>query len=339
MRLAPVFLPFVCAANFEAKGQLGSCQLLKNPQGRLSSSLPIRISVLHCLQIYSRYFDPDFTIPTSGIQLPQNMETHVADFSGHKNIVRQTVWPKLREVAIPDSRFHLDFDSFIADFQGSSIATERLTSHPCFTQANTVFITPDNCLQYLRYAALAAGKLVLVTTYAIRRGFVILDPRVIQSEEDRRLASYLDGMEDPSSGAAHISLTQMLHLNLKIDLMVTGTGAINLRGIRFGKGHGFFDLEWGMLSSVGMVNSSTPCVAVVHDCQVIDAVLQPELFDTVCDLIVTPTRVIEVDMSKESLVPKPSCRILWDRLQPNMLENIPCLRELEQLERLRKTSS
>jgi 5-formyltetrahydrofolate cyclo-ligase len=270
------------------------------------------------------------------MQSLQNMETHSEDFSDHKTVVRQKVWPKLREVAVPDSRFHLDFHSFIADFQGSSIATQRLTSHPCFTQAETVFITPDNCLQYLRYAALAAGKLVLVTTYAIRRGFVVLDPKVIQSDEQRRLVSYLDGMEDPSLGATQISLTEMLHLKLKIDLMVTGTGAINLRGIRFGKGHGFFDLEWGMLSSLGMVNSSTPCVAVVHDCQVIDAVLQPEIFDTVCDLIATPTRVIEVDISKESLVPKPSCRILWDRLQSNMLEDIPALRELQDLERSRR---
>jgi 5-formyltetrahydrofolate cyclo-ligase len=261
------------------------------------------------------------------------METHSEDFSGHKSLVRQKVWPRLREVAIPDSRFHLDFHFFIADFQGSSTASERLTSHPCFKQADTIFITPDNCLRDFRYAALAAGKLVLVTTYAIRRGFVILDPHVVQSEEQRRLASYLDGMEDPSSGAMHVSLTQMVQLNLKIDLMVTGTGAINLSGIRFGKGHGFFDLEWGMLSSLEMVNAETPCVAIVHECQVMDAVLRPEIFDTVCDLIITPTRVLDLNFSKERLVPKPNCGILWDRLQPNMLEDIPPLRELQELGR------
>jgi 5-formyltetrahydrofolate cyclo-ligase len=264
------------------------------------------------------------------------MEARSEDFSSHKNLVRQKVWPRLSEVAIPDSRFHLDFHSFIADFQGSSIATERLISHPSFTQAHTVFIAPDNCLRILRYAALAAGKLVLVTTYGIRRGFIILDPKVIQSEQQRRLASYLDGMEDASSGATHISLTQMLHLNLKIDLMVTGTGAINLSGIRFGKGHGFFDLEWGILSTLNMVNSDTPCVAVVHDCQVIGAVLRPEIFDTICDLIITPTRVVEVDLSEKRLTPKPICGILWDRLQPDMLADIPPLRELQALEHSRR---
>ena len=37
--------------------------------------------------------------------------------------------------------------------------------------------------------------------------------------------------------AAYISLTQMLQLHLRIDLMVTGTGVINLSGIHFGKGN------------------------------------------------------------------------------------------------------
>lgn len=260
------------------------------------------------------------------------MVTYSEDSLGHKDLIRQQVWPRLREVAIPDSRFHLDFHSFIADFQGSSVATERLTSHPCFIQADTVFIAPDNCLRDLRYAALLAGKTVLVTTYGIRRGFVLLDPKVVQSEEQRRLASYLDGMEDPSSGAMHITLTQMQQVDTKIDLMVTGTGAINLSGIRFGKGHGFFDLEWGILSSLSMVNADTTCAAVVHDCQVIDAVLRPEVFDTVCDLIFTPTRVINTRLSSLCLAPKPNCGILWHRLQANMLEDIPPLNELQELE-------
>ena len=258
------------------------------------------------------------------------------DFSSHKHLIRQTVWPRLRQVAVPDSRFHFDFSSFIPDFQGSSFATTRLLSHPSFTQADTVFITPDNCLRDLRHAAVAAGKLVLVTTYAVRRGFVLLNPKVIEWEERRRLASYLDGMEDPSCGAMHVSLTQMLHLNLKIDLLVTGTGAINLSGIRFGKGHGFFDLEWGILFSLNMVKPDTPCVAVVHDCQVINTVLQPEIFDTVCDLIVTPTRIIDVALTDERPVLKPNCGILWGQLQPNMLEDIPPLSELQVLEHLRR---
>jgi 5-formyltetrahydrofolate cyclo-ligase len=183
-------------------------------------------------------------------------------------------------------------------------------------------------LEHLRYRALEDGKAVLVTTYAIRRGFWLLDPSTITTPETRRLASFLDTMEKPGLGK-HITLAEMKQMHLCVDLMVTGTGAINGVGIRFGKGHGFFDLEWAMLTSIGVVDLSVPCVAVVHDCQVLDDELKPEIFDTVCDHIVTPTKVIEV----QGLVHKPTCGILWDRLQPGMLVDIPPLLELQHWQR------
>ena len=258
------------------------------------------------------------------------MALSVDNLQTHKDLIRQRVWPALRQVAIPDSRFHLDFSSFIANFQGSSLATQRLISHPAFVSAKTIFITPDNCLRELRYAALSAGKLVLVTTYAIRRGFILLDPVTIPTESQRLQASYLDGMEESTSGARPIPLADMLQIKLKIDLMVTGTGAINMAGVRFGKGHGFFDLEWGMLFRLGIVELGTACVALVHDCQVLDEKLEPEEFDTVCDVIITPTRLIEVDNDKR--MAKPNCGILWEKLQPNMLDDIPPLKELREIE-------
>ncbi|KAJ9612603.1 hypothetical protein H2200_004200 [Cladophialophora chaetospira] len=245
----------------------------------------------------------------------------------HKDSIRRLVWPRLREVALPDSRFHFDFSSFIADFHGSEAVTKRLVSLPCYNRAKVVFITPDNCLEQLRLRALQDGKKVLVTTYAIKRGFWLLDPVIITAPEARRLASFLDAMEKPGLGR-HLSLAEMQQLGLQVDLMVTGTGAINEAGIRFGKGHGFFDLEWAMLTSISVVHLSTPCVAVVHDCQVLKETLKPEAFDTVCDYIVTPTRVIEV----QEPVHKPACGILWEKLQPGMLEDIPPLRELRELQ-------
>jgi len=48
----------------------------------------------------------------------------------------------------------------------------------------------------------------------------------------------------------HITLERIKNLPKKIGLMVTGTGAINHRGLRFGKGHGFFELQWAMLHSI-----------------------------------------------------------------------------------------
>jgi 5-formyltetrahydrofolate cyclo-ligase len=108
--------------------------------------------------------------------------------------------------------------------------------------------------------------------------------------------------------------------------MVTGTGAINHKGLRFGKGHGFFDLEWAMLYSIGMVDASTQTVAVVHECQVLDEELRGEEWDTGCDFVVTNERVIAVDEAS-----KPSCGILWDKLAEGMIDDIEPLSELKNM--------
>ncbi|MCJ1433328.1 hypothetical protein MMC27_002688 [Xylographa pallens] len=238
----------------------------------------------------------------------------------HKSSTRRQVWSELKVFAYADSRFDFDFSKFIPDFHGSSEATKRLLLMPSYQSAKCVFITPDNCLERLRYEALMNGKLVVMTTYAIRRGFWLLDPSQFEPS-NYRYASTLDGMEQMGQP---ISLSDMMDLGLKIDLMVTGTGAINLDGIRFGKGHGFFDLEWAILYSIRAISSNTPSAAIVHDCQVLAEPLIPELFDTVCDFVITPTKLIEVSNAN-----KPTCGILWEKLASGMLMSIPPLRELK----------
>lgn len=250
--------------------------------------------------------------------------------------VRARVWQALRHVAHPDSRFHFDFSTFIADFQGSAAANDALLSHPCFppqaaaaAAAAAVFITPDNCLEYLREKTLERGTKVLTTTYGIHRGFQLLDPAVIHPSQ-YKYASTLDGMEKVAQA---VTLAEMARQRLDIKLMVTGTGAINDQGIRFGKGHGYFDLEWAMLYSVGLVGPGTVTSAVVHDCQVLRGqLLVPEPYDTVCDLVFTPTTVFHADGAAAA---KPTCGILWGRLESNMLGDIPPLKELEAIEQAR----
>lgn len=241
----------------------------------------------------------------------------------HKSAVRERVFEQLRAVAFPDSRFHYDFGEFITDFEGSEAALARLTAHPHYRDARCLFITPDNCVEMLRWQALRDGKQVLLTTYAIRRGFWLLDPATIPA--DRLLyAATLDGME---RHGRPLTLAQIRAELPSVDFLVTGTGAINEAGVRFGKGHGFFDAEWGMLYRIGMIDTSTPAAAVVHDCQVLQETLYPEVFDTVVDTIFTPTRTIEVEAPH-----KPTCGIVWDLLDPQMYDTIPPLQELRAME-------
>ena len=97
-------------------------------------------------------------------------------------------------------------------------------------------------------------------------------------------------------------------------------------GIRFGKGHGYFDLEWAMMWSMGLVDLSSVVIGMGHDCQVVDADVQPAPYDTIVDYIVTTTKVIKTEKTQE----KPTLGILWDKLEKGMFENIPPLQEVYQ---------
>jgi 5-formyltetrahydrofolate cyclo-ligase len=240
----------------------------------------------------------------------------------HKSDVRERVFRELRKVAIADSRFHFDFGEFIADFEGSDAAVARLVSHRFYQESKVIFITPDNCIEQLRNQALRDGKTILMTTYSIRRGFWVLDPARIPKEL-YLYASTLDGMERVGTPVTLAEISSMPAL----DYMVTGTGAINEEGVRFGKGHGFFDVEWGMLYKIGKISQATPAAAVVHECQILREKLKPDVFDTVVDVVFTPSRTIEVPNAQ-----KPALGILWDVLDPKMYDTIPPLQELKRIE-------
>jgi 5-formyltetrahydrofolate cyclo-ligase len=241
----------------------------------------------------------------------------------NKAEARAHAWAELIKVAKPDSRYHFDFNEFIPDFDGSDEATARLTGMAIYQDASTVFITPDNCLEKLRAQTVRDGKTQIISTYGIRRGLVELRPDHVP-EGLEEYATLLDAIE---TLGRYISLNE-LREQYRIDLIVTGASTVSTTGIRFGKGHGFFDLEWAFLYKIGVVDTKTPIVAFVHDCQVVDVDLETSPFDTVCDYIITPTRIIQVADAQ-----KPTAGVIWDKLEQGMLEDIPPLRELKELER------
>ena len=109
----------------------------------------------------------------------------------------------------------------------------------------------------------------------------------------------------------------------RFDFMVTGASAVSVDGVRFGKGHGFFDLEWGMFTDLGLADDATPVVAAVHDVQVVEDKLHPSDTDILVDMIATPTRMIEV--AQRGKRPR---GIKWDLLSRETIESTPPLREL-----------
>lgn len=233
-------------------------------------------------------------------------------------VVREKVWAKLRAVARPDSRFDFNFAEVIPDFEGSEAATERFVATDAYRSARSVFVTPDNGLAGLRSQLLADGKSLVVSTYGIYRGFYLLEPAAVPKGHEL-YAGWLDGLEHFGRpiGLAEIAARG------RFDLMATGASAVSTDGLRFGKGHGFFDLEWGMFTDIGVADETTLVAAFVHDVQVIDEPLTPGPTDISADLIVTPTRMIRTRRA-----PRPA-GVKWDLLTEEQVAATPPLGELK----------
>jgi len=233
---------------------------------------------------------------------------------------RLKIWEELLNVARPDSKFSWEFSEFIADYEGSDEGARILAQTDMYKNADVIFITPDNNLEKFREIAFRDKKTVIMTNYGITRGFFIIKPGFIPDGKEE-VASLLDGV---GRFWKFRTLAQLKEEIEHIDLLVTGASAITPSGIRFGKGHGYFDLEWAMLYTCGLVDNASHIVGAGHDCQVVDVEVTVEDYDTAIDYIVTPTKLIETRHE----FPRPTKGIIWSRLAPGMREQIPPIQEL-----------
>ena len=226
--------------------------------------------------------------------------------------VRRIMCERLVEVGRPDSRFDFDITQFVPDFEGRDRCDGLVRGLDVYRDARTVFIAPDNSLEVLRRFALDDGKAVIVPTYGMRRGMVLLRPDAI-APEDRRLAATLDGME----ALGHRLTLDEFAASGPVDLIVTGAVAMTRAGAHVGGGQAYFDLNWAILAELDLVVPVTTVVCVVHDCQVIDADLVPGPLDVTVDVLVTPSGVHATRRSW----PRPD-GIAWDRLDPDLLDQL-----------------
>ena len=235
------------------------------------------------------------------------------------SFAREQMWDELRAVAVPDSRFHNRFSDFIPDFEGSGAAIDRLCALPPFVSARHVFVTPDNSLIELRRRLLAAGVSLVVSSYNMARGFFLLRPGAVPKGHEL-YGAWLDGL---AHFGEPLSLSALSALG-RFDFVATGASAVSTSGVRFGRGHGFFDLEWQIFSHMGLVDNRTPLVTAVHDRQVLDKKLFPSPGDVLVDWICTPTRSLPVQ--REAQRPR---GVPWDLISPEQIAAIPALAELQ----------
>src|SRR5690606_7149558 len=234
---------------------------------------------------------------------------------------RQRIWERLKDVARPDARFHLKFSEFIPDFEGVEAATDQLLALEGFAKANLVFVTPDNSMIELRRRLIMSGTPFIMPTYGMQRGFLLLEPGSVPPGLEKA-AAWLDGM---AHFGRPVSLEDLTHIG-RFDVIATGASAVSIDGVRFGKGHAFFDLEWGMFTDLGLADEQSPIVAAVHDVQIVEERLNVSDKDIALDFIATPSRLIEVTRNRR----RPR-GIRWNDVSAEEIQSIPPLRELARM--------
>ena len=202
----------------------------------------------------------------------------------------------------------------IPNFANARGASERLARHPAWDKAKTIKANPDAPQTHSRRLALEQGKTVVMAVPRLRDAhpFRLLDPAKLSEKKLREAATI--------KGALRLGAVIDVEQVPKLDLILCGSVAVNLKGARIGKGGGFSDLEYALLAVAGKVSDRTAIVTTVHPLQVLTENLPATRHDIPVDLIVTPRAAIEVERAFE----RPA-GILWDHLQPPQIHEIPVL--------------
>jgi 5-formyltetrahydrofolate cyclo-ligase len=206
----------------------------------------------------------------------------VIDVRTAKRLLREEIWRKLEAEGV--ARFPLPCSGHVPNFEGSDKAAQNVRPLTEWKEAKVVFVNPDFAQQKVREYALLDGKVLVMASPKLERGYVVVDPAKVRGSESQastiRGAFSLGKIVDPQ---------QMP----RPDLIVEGSVAIDLNGHRLGKGGGYGDVE---IRTLKTEFGSLPVVTTVHDMQVVPSVPSEEEDEKV-SIIVTPTRVIRVSRS------------------------------------------
>ncbi|MET1101957.1 MAG: 5-formyltetrahydrofolate cyclo-ligase [Pyrodictiaceae archaeon] len=238
-----------------------------------------------------------------------------------KKLVREKIWRLLEErgLALPPRPLY----GRIPNFVGAEKAASLLRETKEWRTAKIVKVNPDSPQKWVRLFALKEGKILIFASPRLQRGFIILDPRRIPGYD----IDYASTIKGAFKYGRPIDLVELKEL--EIDLMVTGSVAVDKRGHRVGKGEGYAELEYGILREVGSLSASTPVATTVHDLQIVEDVPR-DPYDIVVDIVATPRRLIRIS-SSENLKPR---GIYWELLPCEKLRKIPILLNLASLKEI-----
>jgi len=227
--------------------------------------------------------------------------------------LRERVWQALEEAGV--ARAPLPLHGRIPNFDGADAAAWLLSQVDEFRRARTIKVNPDSPQRPLRLLVLKSGKILVVPTPRMAGGFLMLDPRSIPGK--------LHGLASTISGARQLGRTASLTSLPKVDLMVAGSVAVDAEGNRLGKGAGYSEIEYAVLTELGLVDKRTPIATTIHELQLVSSV-PVDLFDLQVNIVATPDRIIRTTGGRDR-----SPGIFWGLLGSKNAKSIPILDELK----------
>jgi len=227
--------------------------------------------------------------------------------------LRRRVWDLLEERGV--AVFPRPVHGRIPSFKGADEAAARLINELKGKRIEAVFVNPDAPQAPVRRRFLEEGVKIYVSTPRISKGFILLDPINIP-RTSYGVASTIGGMFKYGV-VAHPREMDF------IDIFIAGSVVVDYRGGRLGKGEGYSELEYSILSHFNLVDDRTLVATTIHDLQLVDVEIPLMPWDLTVDLISTPTRTIWVSGRRQR--PRTvECRLLPRR---KILE-IPLLKEI-----------
>ena len=233
-----------------------------------------------------------------------------------KWVIREDVWTALETARVVRGKSVHDK---IPHFIGCEVAASLATELPEWEAARAIKSNPDQAQRPLRQLALEQGKLLYMAVPRLRdeRVFIELDPT--RPEVEPAKAATI-------SGAFKVGRPVYVAEMQPIDLVISGSVAVNRQGVRVGKGGGYADLEYGLAAAAGVVHPDTPVISTVHAMQVLDEDLPYTQHDVPLAVVITPDAIIRCNAGGAAL-PKPT-GIYWDDLDERKIRSIPLLARL-----------
>ncbi|HIE18440.1 TPA: 5-formyltetrahydrofolate cyclo-ligase [Candidatus Bathyarchaeota archaeon] len=215
------------------------------------------------------------------------------------------------------ARFPKPIRGRIPNFIGAEKAAERMISQKEFENAEVIKVNPDSPQIPVRLIALKYGKLLMMPTPRLKKGFMLLDPYRIPRKDWVKASTI--------RGAFKYGKTCSLKDLPQVDLIVVGSVAVSKDGVRIGKGGGYSEIEYGILRELSLIDERTPIFSSIHDLQLI-ASAPKEDHDLVIDFVFTPRRALRIKRK----YPQPK-GILWEKLTDRQIREMPVLLELRKI--------